>query len=535
MSSNPLSADMSVSTIPRALAWSLVRLTTTDKPLDGELDGLSDAGRALVGRIQDLPRAERLPNLATHASAAGLDYTALINAMMSLKGSDPLPAEAPCLVPVLPEAARLDPDLGRGTASWLSSYRDYASSKSPMTPAAFHESAGLWLASVAIARRLRLGLAHGDVYPNLYIAWVAPTTLWGKTTAGMICHELAREVFPYLLAPQDMTPESFLSDLSGDQPRNLELLPSDVKTEWSRGRNFAAQRGLFLDEFSRLLASAGRDYNAGLIEAFLMFHDCHPRYVRSTRGQGLIVVRDSYLSFLGASTPRALSSFLTDERLWSMGWWPRIAILTPETERPEWREARDVERPHSLAEDLRKLHERLPEPQWPEPPRALAVTLGDGVHAAWMRYDKACRYDLLTGDLDTRLWGCYGRMPTQTIKVAVLLAALDWADTPAPRVELSHLSRAMAITEGWRASAHRALGLATQSDYGDMRGRIIRLVSKSEPGGATVRDLTKGMRDKKPDEITDAIRQMVAAGDIEELSTRGSGPGQPTTKYRASQ
>ena len=60
---------------------------------------------------------------------------------------------------------------------WLDDYIDDASSKSPMTPKLFHESAGLTLGSAAIARRLVVELPFGPIYPNLFVVWIAQTTL----------------------------------------------------------------------------------------------------------------------------------------------------------------------------------------------------------------------------------------------------------------------------------------------------------------------------------------------------------------------
>ena len=239
--------------------------------------------------------------------------------------------------PPLPEGVL--PDLADATdqGGWICRYVAYAEAVSPMTPRLFHTSAGLWLPSAAIARRLVLRMAFGDIYPNLFVTWIAPTTLYRKTTALDVAKGIARRAFPHLMAPQETTPEAMLSDMSGAEPTNLAKMSTTAKEQWESGRRFAAQRGLIMDEMSGLLAGAGKDYNAGLVEAYLRFYDCDPEYCRSTRTQGRIVVRNAYLAFLGASTPTALAAHLLAERLWSMGWWPRFALLAPETERPTWR------------------------------------------------------------------------------------------------------------------------------------------------------------------------------------------------------
>jgi hypothetical protein len=376
-------------------------------------------------------------------------------------------------------------------------------------------------------------MSFGDIWPNIFIIWIALTTLYRKSTGLNVARQLAWRVLSHLLAAQDTTPEAFLYDLAGREPTHLDALCQEDRREWQKGRDFAAQRGWVLDEMSGLLAAAGRDYNAGLIEALLRFYDCDPKYTRSTRGQGRIVIRNAYLSLLGASTPAALSSHLLSERLWSMGWWPRFAILTPSTDRPEWREPQEREEPSELATGLSQLYERLPSATWPEQPEALTVTLGKGVHDAWSQYNRALSHQLLTDDLEHRLWGTYGRLPTQALKVAINLAALDWREgEKAPIIELPHLARALAICEDWRASAHRALKKVTASEFDALRVRILRQLGRFEPQGATARDVYRAMRDKPPDEIKDILRQMIEAGDITAQEVNPTGRGRKTTRYQ---
>jgi len=442
-------------------------------------------------------------------------------------------------VPELPRHGRIPDDLvpaGTGAGLALNEYVRYAEAISPMTPRLFHESAGLWLASAAIARRLKLPMAFGDVYPNIYVLWLAQSTLYRKSTALPVARDLARDLFPHLLAAHDSTPEALLSDMAGKEPTHMQ--PADV-AEWKEERNYCAQRALIYDEMSALLASAGRDYNSGLLEAFLRFYDCDPIYKRSTRTQGRIVVRNTYLCVLGASTPAAMQEHLQSERLWSNGWWPRFAILTPEDSRPAWREPRETQRPEAFVATLRNLYQRLPPTTWPEAPIAFFVTLADGVFDIWNNYNRAVSYDMLqSNDFDDRLAGTYGRLPVHALKVATLLAALDWA-TPnlpqhknqAPRIELPHIVRAIGIVEEWRASTHRALRLATESEYAALSRRIMRHLAAAEPDGLSIRELARAMRDKRPTAIEAVVLELVAGGLVEEAPERTS-TGRPTKRYR---
>ena len=415
-------------------------------------------------------------------------------------------------------------------SEWLDGYIEYASAISPMTPRLFHESAGLWLGAVAIARRLVVPMAFGKVYPNLWALWVAPTTLYRKTTALTVAERLAQQAFPHLLAPSETTPEAMLSDLAGKEPTGWENMGAGELEEWQRERDFAAQRGLLLDELSGLTASFGRDYNAGLLEALLRFYDCTPRYVRSTRGQGRVTVRNAYLSILGGSTPAAMAPHLGAERLWSNGWWPRFALLCPEG-KPAWAEPQEVERPQTLDAGLQQLHERLPKPAYPKPPETLMVTLDDGVHHVWANYNRALSYTLLDDTLDGRLYGSYGRLPVQALKIATILAAMDWpAKAPAPRIEMRHLGRALDVTESWRAAAHRVLTMTTDAQEETTSEKVLKYVARAGEQGATLRELYRPLN-MSAGECELALRDLLRTGEVE-IMTQQKGRGRPTKRYR---
>ena len=437
------------------------------------------------------------------------------------------------ICPPLPAGVQFDLELGNDAGRWIEHYVEQALAISPATPRLFHENAALTLVSVLVARRLSVQLPHARIYPNLFSVWLANTTLWNKSTALNIARQKLRLVAPHLLGPQDTTLEALLAELAGLEPANLATLPDEDRSRWEAERNFAAQRGLIIDEMSSLLSGAGRDYNAGLSETHLRLYDCDELFVRSTRGQGRLVIHNAYLTLLGASTPAAMAAHLNSERLWAMGWWPRFALLTPERERPDWHPSISSVPETDLMELPAWLYSRLPANVWPQPPTALDVRLGTAVLLAWQAYDKLLRHDLLTIDLPERLWGWYGRAPTQVIKVATLLAALDWDTGDTPKIELPHLMRAISIVESWRASVHRLLAMTTQSVYSTMRQRITRVLASADPYGATLRDLYKGLRDKSPSEIESILDQMVRVNEIVVIDVKpGPKGGRPTKRYK---
>lgn len=422
-----------------------------------------------------------------------------------------------------------------GTGVWLDHYTDYAATKSPMTPRFFHTSAGLVLLSIAVARRLALPMGFSVIYPNLYVLWVAVSSLFRKTTALDIAYGLARRIFPHLLTPQEFTPEALLADMAGVKPTNLSAADADpaLLTRWQEQRNFAAQRGGFHDEMSGMLARAGKDYNAGLLEFIMKAYDCADDYQKSTRSLGYVVVKSIYFTQIGAGTPAGLARHLRSDRLWENGWWARFAILSPNVPKPEYANPpRDIVEPTVLGEQLMRLYDRLPMPQWPDFPRPLILSLGSEVETLWQRYARLVGHELIGDGSDERLIAAYARFPVQALKIAMLLAAVDWPnDLDVPRIELPHLVRAIHIVEEWRSSLHRTLEIADRTDYDKVEMKIRGLLSGANGRHMSLRALKRAMPGRNPSDIEEVLQQMERLGEVESQLEQNPKGGRPTMRY----
>lgn len=500
---------------------------TRDEALARYLDTLSIETRngiqqALLSVDVAAPDRQQIPFLA--AKSPGGD-------------ADAVPALPPVVLNgATPEEFRAQYEHERGEVAGqaLDTCVQYLSAVEPMSHPLFYEAAGLWLASVAIARRLVLRTPYGEVYPNLFILLIATTTVWHKSSVLDLAQRTAQEVYPHLLAPQNSTTEALIADMAGAEPTNFAVMSEGERQEWMAERNFAAQRGLRIDELSGLLAGAGRDYNAGLIEMLLRFYDCEPRYVRSTRTAGRVAIRNACLSLLGASTPAALRQHLAAERLWAMGWWARFALLTPDRERAEWARAEEREFPSELMTTLTDLYGRLPRTEWPSTPDPICVMLGSSVFDDHERYSRAM-HELIGPALPERLAGVYGRLPGQVLKVAIILAALDWPrNREAPTVERHHWARAVEIVERWRASAHRLVTVTQRSAGDQLADRILSLLPSYGPQGATVREAHRRMSGADTGQIRVALEGLERDGLVARVhvvpSARG---GRPTERFVA--
>lgn len=389
--------------------------------------------------------------------------------------------------------------------NWLAQYLEWAGATGNQTPLVFHQAAGLWLLATAVGRRLYGEAPWGvKLYPNLYLMLIAGTTFYRKSTAYKLAEGVARSAIPHMLMPTPGSPERFQEALAGRMPGNYDKLAREQQERLTKAQPFAAQRGLLKDEVAGLFGAINRkDYMVGMKDLLMELYDC-PDYVDKDTQTGLNIVQNAALSILGVTTPASLSSAVSGGD-WDNGLLIRFALLTPEpdyAERPASTSFRTV--PQPLIDDLRGLHDRLPQPEPTDfglaAPGALRLEVQCWTecqqYGDWLR--KRCAPSGDT-ELDERLKGVYGRMHVQAFKLASLFAALDWLEAadPAPTVTVEHWSAGQAIAESWRQSAHRLLeqldrsGEAVQEKR--QQDRLLNAIRQAGAGGVGLRNLYRNL------------------------------------------
>ncbi|HLV37453.1 MAG TPA: hypothetical protein VKY59_20205, partial [Spirillospora sp.] len=137
--------------------------------------------------------------------------------------------------------------------------------------------------------------------------------------------------------------------------------------------------------------------------------------------------------------------------------------------------------------------------------------------------------------LDDRLRTVYGRLHVQALKVAIILAALDWVALGErrqgkPIVRAAHWYRAQQIVETWRASAHRLLHDLGESEEARLEMRILRLLA-GQPNGLSVRSIYRTLRSpRKP--VIEALKALELDGRVEQDFVRNGQHGRKAETYR---
>ncbi|MCD4684494.1 MAG: DUF3987 domain-containing protein [Anaerolineae bacterium] len=497
--------------------------------------------RALVGRDwHDLPCSPLARLLLSNTNMAVPDEVSTLRRLLGAQGLNAIikvnPDGPPPItqlrsgdvntVPDLPPSAQLTAEqqqAAAGVGQWLDEYITWASHAANETPLRFHEGAGLWLAALAIGRRLYIHTPwRQKIHPNLYVMLVAVSTYYRKSAGLNLANDLARAAMPHMILPQPGSPEAFMSMLGGVLPSNFEDISARDRERLSKGNRFAAQRGIIRDELSALFKSMGRDYMQGLKELIMQLYDC-PDYLDShTNNRGLVVIRDAALSILGAATPAELSVSLNVGD-WYNGTLARFVLLTPEPDYAERPSATESSMPEGLVRGLSQLHKALPAPPKPEAIgdvpsieswSLVASDLWEPMHA----YERVMReMTAPNSPLDDRLRTVYGRLHVQALKVAIILAALDWVmlgdrRQSKPVVRAAHWYRAQQIVETWRASAHRLLHDLGESEEARLEMRILRLLA-GQPNGLSVRSIYRTLRSpRKP--VIEALKALELDGRV---------------------
>jgi hypothetical protein len=447
-------------------------------------------------------------------------------------------------VPDLPHKAQLSSEQLEAASTvgqWLHDYVSWAGSTANETPLLFHEGAGLWLAALAIGRRLYIYAPWGqEVFPNVFVMLVAVSTYYRKSAGLSLAGKVARAAVPHLLLPQPGSPEAFMSMLGSILPPNFESFPTTTRDRLNKGNAFAAQRGILRDELSALFKSFGRDFMSGMKELLMQLYDCPEHLDSQTNQRGLVVIHNAALSLLGAATPAELSVSLSPGD-WHNGALARFLLLTPEPHYQTRATADDNRVPDHLITPLRALHEALPMPPEPqasgEQPTGEAWSLAaTAIWPAMRAYERALR-DMTAPDsaLDDRLRATYGRLHVQALKAAIILATLDWIalgerrqNRPVVRVE--HWYRAQQLAETWRASAHRLLRQLGESEEVRLETRILKLLA-GQPVGLSVRSIYRTLGSlRKP--VTEALKALEQDGRVSQDFDRQGDRGPQTAIYR---
>lgn len=442
-------------------------------------------------------------------------------------------------MPELPKIAQLseaEVKQGRKAGKFIDDYMAFAMKDAPMSPPLFHQTYALAILSSAIARRVYVSVGTNAIYPNLYIMLSAPSTLYTKTTGYKSAMKLFETAgLSHLLLPDGVTPQSLITELSNRPQDNFRDWAKDDQDEWQRERLFAGQRAWWIDEAARLLSQFQQKHLAELLPIVLRLYECEQKIKVSTQIRGRETVRNSYLTICGPTTPAALRPFLKMPEYWTNGLFARFLLVAPDTAPVRVFYPDPFPVPPTLAKQINQLaFDRLQQPQEnalgpTPPPPSVEARIDPEVKQRWDNYHAAMFEIISKRNVPEKLHACYGRLHEKAIKIAMLLAAADWAKMAKgnPLVIRSvHWYRAQELTEGYRASLHRIIEEASTPDNTEDDELVERILTRIQTSTRNSRrelandlHMRTGMKRSQFDMVID---QLVRDGTVIEKEIKGT-------------
>lgn len=171
--------------------------------------------------------------------------------------------------------------MARACRNWLQSYLDWTLDRSESPETMILWSGLCTLASVAkrnisVPKSLMGGY---DIFPNLYVVFVAPPGVVRKSTTVGRAEELLREVDGVTLASTAVSASKLIADLSDTFDGSMTVLPSEL--------------GTFMNVSQEEMYDVLTD-----------LYDNKTLYTYSTRTHGVEIVENPCINFLAATTPK---------------------------------------------------------------------------------------------------------------------------------------------------------------------------------------------------------------------------------------
>lgn len=187
--------------------------------------------------------------------------------------------------------------------SWLSEYLNFVR---PTTDANDQFTVAVGMTTLSMAcRDMFFQFGQQKLHPNIWLALVAPSTMYRKTASISIGQTMVESYDSGTTFPNQMSPEAFVKCLAKDKAWGMFV--------WS-------------EMSSQLHAFEHRSYMRGYISDLTDIYDCPPTWNRRTNSDGLLEVKQPFVNILTGTTQEWLNECLTEGNL-KGGFLPRFLYV----------------------------------------------------------------------------------------------------------------------------------------------------------------------------------------------------------------
>lgn len=186
------------------------------------------------------------------------------------------------------------PSNGRKCANWLATYASFT--EETEAPREFHLWTAISTIAAALNRKCWIDMGSFNIYPSLYIIFVAPPGIATKSTTARVGEELLADADACPMGASSMTWQAMLDELQ-ESGQAIEFAPGKPMMTISPLHIFASELGTFLQMG-----------DAGMIDTLVDLWDGKNNFKRRTRGSGIVTIPRPYINLLGCTTPGWLSA-----------------------------------------------------------------------------------------------------------------------------------------------------------------------------------------------------------------------------------
>ena len=377
--------------------------------------------------------------------------------------------------------------------SWLEKYIEYVY-PTVDSPSQFTLACGLSVLSMAI-RDSHIPFGTFRIRPNLWIAIVAPSSIYRKSTSIRIARQFLNELEPGVVLPDQMSPEAFISYLAEENGFGL--------FHWS--------------EMASQLLSFEKSYMAEYKSLLTELYDCPHQFTRMTKADGLVEIDNPFINILCASTQKWLNDCLSEGNL-KGGFLPRFIYIQASSKDRfvGFPQAPDQGLKHKLLDKLTLMAQSFNGPIQVDPK---AIDLYSDQAKQLEQASMGSEHEGIVGAF-------YSRLSNYLLKFGLIYQAM--MDHTQTEISLEAMQYSVRLCQYLRQNIDLVMDRITYSPDMAERQKLIELI-RAEPGISRSRLLRKSRLSVK--RMNDGLDTLVQAYQVHAKKSVPASKGAPVTQY----
>ncbi len=371
-------------------------------------------------------------------------------------------------------------------------------------PTIFGVWSSIFLLSSLVKREAWLEWFPEPIYPNFYILLVAPPRACAKST-GISYATMLLQGYPlllpmhlkYLKIPNIVstraTPESLSDAMVAQEYKYVDN--NEIKT-LHRGSEIA----IVASEASTFLGK--QKYNVGLIDKLTHLYDCRSHDQDRTRKTGLMLFENTYVTFIGATTPEGVRQTIPEEAF-EGGFMSRLIVVW------QAKSTRSYPEPRPVGPSRTDLETRL---AWIAENAQGKYALSPEAKKTHDEWYEGFHRSIEAKEGSERHKAMFYRFDIHLLKLALLLRIQRYQKGNV--IELQDYLEAKTLLDATIGLAHSPVEDVGSSPYGKFYNRIKKLVSEGpKPRMALLQAMSP--YECTASDVTNIINNLAEEGQVE--------------------